>query len=370
MRFICSQSDLATALTQVSRTIQSRPSHHPILADVLLQADKATGKLTITGFDLSLGMQVSIDATVEQSGATATPARLFSDIVNKLPSDAAICLRLAESELTITTTQGSYQVKTDNPNDYPDLPLVSNAQPQEINSIALSRALYSTLFCSSADDSKMLLTGINIVLSSAGIKCAATDGHRLAVHFEPCDMNSEMMVTIPSRSLKELQRVLVSHEQAYNLQVFYSSGQAVFIADNMILSTRVLDGKYPDYQQLIPESFKHIASIKRKAFLGALDRVSVIAEQHNNVAKVTLADGELTISVDAQDIGKCKETIVWDYDGEKITVGFNVRYLIEGLKTMSDEYIKIKCNTETTPVVFCGDNEDFTYLVMPVQVRN
>ena len=371
MNLTCSQTELAAALQLVSRAVSSRPSH-PVLANVLLAADAATGRLSLTGFDLSLGIQTTIPAAVETAGAITLPARLLSDIASRLTEGVPLTLATTGDTVAITSLSGSYELQGLPADDYPDLPLEQSGAPVTIDAGALLQGLRSTLFASSTDESKQLLTGVHLQLNANGLECAATDGHRLAVLTLPHEAEAEpFSLTIPARSLKEMERLIGS--SGGQLQLHTGKGQAVITRDDRILTTRILEGIYPAYRSLLPASFQRSIVVDRRALMAALERVSVLADSHTNVVKL-LADPELdqvTIRADAQDLGKASETLAATITGDAITIAFNVKYLLEGLKAMGCAQVVLQTNAPTTPVVLepVGDDEGFTYLVMPVQVR-
>jgi DNA polymerase-3 subunit beta len=177
---------------------------------------------------------------------------------------------------------------------------------------------------------------------------------------------------VPARSLRELERLLSSRSGGDPVSLFCDRGQVVFQFADQVLTSRSLDGTYPNYRQLIPESFARSLKLDRKGLLGALERVAVLADQHNNVVKITSdpVAGQLAISADAQDVGSGSEAIAADVSGDAIQIAFNVRYVLEGLKAMAAERVELRCNAPTTPVVLAPqDDSAFTYLVMPVQIR-
>ncbi|MBM5803988.1 MAG: DNA polymerase III subunit beta [Cyanobacteria bacterium K_DeepCast_35m_m2_155] len=375
MKLVCSQSELSSGLQLVSRAVAARPTH-PVLANVLLTADAGTGRLSLTGFDLSLGIQTSIAATVEVSGAITLPARLFGEIVSRLSSDSPITLSCAEGneQLELTSLSGSYQMRGMPADDFPDLPLVQSGVSIRLEAQSLIQGLRATLFASSGDEAKQLLTGVHLQLEPDALECAATDGHRLAVLRLPQAQTTAepFEVTVPARSLRELERLLSGRSSDEPLSLFCDRGQVVFLWADQVLTSRSLDGAYPKYRQLIPESFSRQIQIDRRALVAALERVAVLADQHNNVVKLS-ADpqaGQLQISADAQDVGSGSEAIGAQVSGEAIQIAFNVRYLLDGLKAMACEQVVLCCNGPTTPAILSlPDDPQFTYLVMPVQIR-
>lgn len=375
MKLVCSQAELSSSLQLVSRAVAARPTH-PVLANVLLTADAGTGRLSLTGFDLSLGIQTSLSASVATSGAITLPARLFGEIVSRMPSDSPITLSCEDGseQVELTSVSGSYQMRGMPADDFPELPLAQAGTPIKLDPEVLIKGLRATLFASSGDEAKQLLTGVHLGLDKNGLECAATDGHRLAVLRlqNASSSEAELDVTVPARSLRELERLLSSRGGSDAVSLFCDRGQVVFQWADQVLTSRSLDGTYPNYRQLIPESFGRQLQVDRKGLLSALERVAVLADQHNNVVKLTSdpAAGQLSISADAQDVGSGSEAIGAQVSGDAIQIAFNVRYVLEGLKAMGSEQVQLQCNAPTTPVVLAPqDDSSFTYLVMPVQIR-
>jgi DNA polymerase-3 subunit beta len=388
MKLVCSQAELSASLQLVSRAVASRPTH-PVLANVLLTADAGTGRLSLTGFDLSLGIQTSLAAAVETSGAITLPAKMFGEIVSRLSADSPITLNSDEGseQVDLTSSSGTYQMRGMPAEDFPDLPLVQSGEPIRLDPQVLVKGLRATLFASSSDEAKQILTGVHLGLDGQGLECAATDGHRLAVlklkHALP-DQDSPggapagtvanaVDVTVPARSLRELERLLSARQSSEPVSLFCDRGQVVFLWSDQVLTSRSLDGTYPNYRQLIPDSFSRQLQVDRRALIAALERVAVLADQHNNVVKIVsdpLA-GQLLISADAQDVGSGSESLAAVVSGEAIQIAFNVRYLIDGLKAIAADQVELHCNAPTTPVILVPVGEPgFTYLVMPVQIRS
>ncbi len=382
MKLVCSQSELNAALQLVSRAVATRPTH-PVLANVLLTADAGTGRLSLTGFDLNLGIQTSLSASVEISGATTLPAKLFGEIISKLSNDSPVDLSSDETgeKVELKSKNGSYQMRGLNADDFPDLPLVQSGAPLKINPFIFANALKSTLFASSSDESKQILTGVHLTFDGTSLQAAATDGHRLAVlnlkeaiHNNNSDNPEKIQVTLPSKSLREIERFIISTKDQKEISLFYDRGQVVFISLDQIVTTRTLEGVYPNYNQLIPPSFSNVLEFNRKTFISALERIAVLADQHNNVIKISKDSTSdlVRITADAQDVGSGLESIPVKFNGDSIQIAFNVRYLLEGLKVFEGDNILLRCNSPTTPAIF-SPNEDvdsFTYLVMPVQIRS
>ena len=383
MKLVCSQAELNAALSLVGRAISSRPSH-PILTCVLLSADAATGRLSLTGYNLSLGIISAIPATIKTGGAVALNAQLLSDIVSRLPSDSPITID-AENPITIeaenprraliTSVSGSYDLAALRPADYPDLPQVAG-ELMALDPDALARALRATLFASSTDESKPIITGVHLQLDDTGLECAATDGHRLAVlrvADEGAAGAERFELTIPARSCRELERLIASCPGA-PLQLRHQAGQLVARCGDQQLTSRSLDGTYPNYRQLIPPSFKRSLQFDRRRFSQALERVAVLADQHRGAVKLCSDPdaGTVSITAEAQDVGSGCESLPVVAEGDAIEIAFNVRYLLDGLKAMGAEQVVLRCNCPVTPAVLTSvDGMDgFSYLVMPIQIHS
>ena len=391
MKLVCSQSELNASLQLVSRAVASRPTH-PVLANVLLTADAGTGRLSLTGFDLNLGIQTSFTASVETSGAVTLPARLLGEIVSRLSADSPITLATDEAgeQVELTSHSGSYQMRAMPADEFPDLPLVENGTALRVDATSLVHALRGTLFASSADEAKQLLTGVHLRFAGRNLEAASTDGHRLAVlavkdalQDDPSTGESSdslsgeegvLAVTLPARSLREVERLIAGWKGDDPVTLFYDRGQVVVLAADQMVTSRTLEGTYPNYRQLIPDGFTRTFNLERRPFMAALERVAVLADQHNNVVRISSdpTSGLVQISADAQDVGSGSESLPATLTGEAMQIAFNVRYVLDGLKAMDADRICLQCNAPTTPAILTAadDASGFTYLVMPVQIRN
>ena len=385
MKVVCSQSELNAALQLVSRAVATRPTH-PVLANVLLTADAGTNRLSLTGFDLNLGIQTSLAASVETSGAITLPARLLGEIVSRLASDSPITLATEESgeQVQLTSLSGNYQMRGLPADDYPELPMVESGMTLKLQPAGLVQALKGTLFASSSDEAKQLLTGVHLRFNDKALEAAATDGHRLAVlqvddalqdsANSSDDAAEGFAVTLPARSLREVERLMAGWRSDDPVSLFCDRGQVVFLAADQMVTSRTLEGTYPNYGQLIPDGFNRTLALDRRGLIAALERIAVLADQHNNVVKFSSQpdEGVVHISADAQDVGSGSESLPASLTGDAIQIAFNVRYVLDGLKAMGSDRVVLHCNAPTTPAVLKpeGDAEAFTYLVMPVQIRS
>lgn len=384
MKVVCSQSELNAALQLVSRAVATRPTH-PVLANVLLTADAGTDRLSLTGFDLNLGIQTSLAANVQTSGAITLPARLLGEIVSRLASDSPVTLASDDGgeQVQLTSLSGSYQMRGMSADDFPELPMVESGMTLKLEAAGLVQALKGTLFASSSDEAKQLLTGVHLRFNDRSLEAAATDGHRLAVlqvddalqvAAEGADDESTFAVTLPARSLREVERLMNGWRSEDPVSLFCDRGQVVFLAADQMVTSRTLEGTYPNYRQLIPDGFSRSLAMDRRGLIAALERIAVLADQHNNVVKFSTQpdQGVVQLSADAQDVGSGSESLAAELIGDAIQIAFNVRYLLDGLKATAGDRVILHCNAPTTPAVLQpqGETEGFTYLVMPVQIRS
>jgi DNA polymerase-3 subunit beta len=351
-----------------------------VLANVLLNADEETQTVKLCAFDLSLGIQTSFPAQVKSGGVLTLPAKLLGDIISRLP-DGEITLDDGAVEtdagitVTITSASGRYQVRGLGADDFPELPTIEDGDSVELPAEALIDGLKSSLFSASSDETKQVLTGVHLNVQSEGLEFAATDGHRLAVvqtvNEEGAPAQETLAVTVPAKALQELIKMLERSSNT-SVAVKFDPAQAVFEWGDQRLTSRLLEAQYPNYQQLLPKQFSHQMTVDRRLFLGALERISVLADQRNNIVKLSLDPaGTVQVSVDAQDVGSGQETVEAQISGEAMDVAFNVRYLIEGLKVVTSTEVQLQLNTPTSPAVLVPlGSLKMQYLVMPVQIRS
>lgn len=377
MKLVCTQSDLSTNMTLVSRAVPSRPTH-PVLANVLLQADAKKGKVSLTAFDLSLGIRTSFPAEVETGGAITLPARLLNDIVTRLPQ-GEITLLDEETQApfcaTITSSSGRYQVHGMGVEDFPELPVLEQGEAVYLQAEALLEGIKGSLLAASVEETKQILSGVHLSVSQDTLEFAATDGHRLAVvqtANENLDDVAELEVTIPARAMRELERMLGMLPADESLSLNFDRGQIVFEWGDHRLTSRTLEGQYPAYRQLIPRQFEREVTLDRRQLLSALERIAVLADQKNNIVKFSIDSDrqELALSVNAQDVGNGRELLSAQISGESLDIAFNIKYLMDGIKAIGTSEIQMQLNAALSPVILTPvGGLKMTYLIMPVQIR-
>lgn len=379
MKFVCPQTELNTHLSLVGRVVPSRPSK-PVLSNVLVKVNEVDQQVTLIGFDETMGMQTSFKATVEEPGELTLPAKLLESIIARLPAeDITIRETQEDAAVTITSSSGEYEVRGLSAEDYPNLPVIEDGQAAELSIEALLEGLKGALFATSADESKQVLTGVHLMAEPEVLEFAATDGHRLAVvrtsdeSGSPDDTDAKMDVTVPAKALRDLERMLQTYTSSEPISLKFDRTQVVFELGDQRLTTRLLEGQYPNYRQLVPKQFERQVTLDRKLMMDALERIAVLADQKNNIVKLSLNPDQqsVAVSVEAQEVGSGREVVAAQITGESLDIAFNVRYLLDGLKALGTTEVQLQCNSATSPSVIVPLGElQMTYLVMPVQIRS
>lgn len=391
MKFIVEQDKLSSNLSWVSRAIPSRPNH-PILSNILIDADEENQRLNLTAFDLSLGIRASMQATVAEGGTLTVPAKLFNDIVSRLPGgEITIDDEAGEAIVNLTSSSGKYQVRGMAAEEYPELPSIETGDSIHLAAESLISGLKGTLFATSSDETKQVLTGVHLKVQNNTIEFASTDGHRLAVvqtenlsETDPDEELEEFEVTVPARALREVERMVAmrtvdthggsKEDSPVVITLRFDESQVIFELGEQRLNTRKLEGAYPAYRQLIPHQFLNQINLDRRGFIGALERIAVLASQKNDIVKCSIdhVNQIIALSVEAADVGNALESLPAQISGdEPKELAFNVKYLLEGLKVFNTSEVSLQLNAATTPVIVNPlGGIKMTYLVMPVQLRN
>jgi DNA polymerase III subunit beta len=363
MKLTCSREDLATKLGLVARTVSARTAVQ-ILAGVLLRAED--GRLELAATDMELSVRSSLEADVETEGAAVVPGRLLVDLARLLPKgEVAIEHRPEDGVVEVTCGSASYKLNTYNPEDFPRLPEADPEALFAVDRAALLETIARVGRAASRDESRPVLTGILVRFEQGKLVMAATDSYRLSVKETRLEGSApELEAIIPARALAELGRI-AQEEAEINLGL--QENQVVFSCDGVLLTTRRIDGQFPNYKQLLPESFEHEIVLSREELLEVVRRIAVMT-QRNSPLQLRFAEGELTISARTQDVGEARESLPAPFDGEPLEIGFNPEFLRDGLESVETAEVRLKLISPLRPAVIQGESEDFTYLIMPIRL--
>jgi DNA polymerase-3 subunit beta len=389
MKAVVAQSDFSQALKVLARNYDKR-AKHPVLLNVLLTAVPDTGKLVATVYDLGNNSgfikQVSVDiaASVQSPGSITASVSTLKDIVNGMPKTSAVILSFdpgdSEGKLLVSSDKGAaVKINTISADDFPSVPVTASITTDSITfgvqSAEFVSGLGSTLFSASSDQAKMLLTGVNLQLAGNSLTFAATDGIRLSVLTLDDIVDTEeteFNFTMPAKILAEIARIIGAKPKFSPVSFTVSKQDVTMVYGTYKVQFRLADGQYPNYRQLIPDNFKSVAVFDRLSLLTTLEQAAIVANAHNNVVKFEFTEVGATISAQAEGMMSFNESLTVIGNSPEITIAFNVRYLIEVLKTkvMGADKVKIQMNAPTTPAVLTPVNSNdgacYTYLVMPV----
>src|SRR5436190_15981329 len=363
MKVVCRQDDLAQKLGVVSRAVSTRATVQ-ILSGVLLRAEG--GHLHLAATDMELSLRSSLEAQVEGDGAVVVPGRLLVDLVRLLPdSEVTIEHRADESVVRITSGPSSSTLHTYAAEDFPRLPDLDTVGTFTVDRVPLLDTVSRVARSASRDESRPVLTGILVRFEAGKLVMAATDSYRLSVkETELSGEVPELEAIIPARALAELSRIAQSGE---SVELGVHENQVVFAAEDVWLTTRRIDGQFPNYKQLLPEAFEHDVTIPRTELLDLVRRVSVMA-QRNSPLRLRFAEGELTVSAQTQDVGEARESVPVQFTGEPLEIGFNAEFLREGIESVSTDDIQLRLISPLRPGLITAEGDDFWYLIMPIRL--
>jgi DNA polymerase III subunit beta len=368
LKLTTKREDLVSKLSIVSRAVSTRAATQA-LSGVLLSAED--GRVTLAATDLDLGLETTLDAEVADGGAVLLPGRLFAEVARSLADPTVeIESREAEHDVEIRSGGSSFHLRVLPAEDFPKLPQPQEEGALKIPAAALEQSIELVARAASRDDMRPVLTGVFVTASGKEMTMVATDSYRLAVKRTEleADLGGELEANIPARALRELGRIL-SSEGAGEASISLLPNQAVFVAGSILLSTRLIDGQFPNFRQLLPESYEHDVRLPRSDFLDVVRRVSQLA-QRNAPLRLSFASGELTVAAETPDVGDARETMPAAFDGEGLEIGFNPEFLREGIESVGGDEVLVRLISPLRPgLLEPVEGEDFRYLVMPIRLN-
>ena len=327
--------------------------------------------MTLRATDLELGLQTELDGKVEGGPfETLLPGRLLSEIVRSLgDDDVQLEPREPDRDVEIRSGGSRFHLRTLPPADFPRFP-EPDGTPLRIPADALASSVEVVARAASRDDMRPVLTGVLVNAAGGEMTMVATDSYRLAVKRTAIDrdLGGELEANVPARALRELGRILTSGE-AEEVEVSLLRNQAVFRVGPVVLNTRLIEGQFPNYRQLLPESYEHDVRLPRLDLLEVARRVSQLA-QRNAPLRLSLSPGELTVAAETPDVGDAQESMPAAFEGEPLEIGFNPDFLKDGLETVEGDELLLRVISPLRPGLLQPvDNDDFRYLVMPIRLN-
>ncbi|WP_373495463.1 DNA polymerase III subunit beta [Aquiflexum sp.] len=372
MKFIVSSSALLKQLSTINGVVTTNPVV-PILENFLFEIKD--GKLTITASDLQTSMITEIDVEAKEDGNIAVPAKILIETLKNLPEQpVTFSIDPDTYSIEISSDNGRYKLAGENATDFPKIPTVSNATIVDMSTEILSKAISNTIFATSNDELRPAMTGVYINLSSTNTTFVATDGHRL-IRYRRVDVASQddASIIIPRKALNLLKSTLPSENEP--VAVEFNSSNAYFKFNSIKMICRLIDERFPDYENVIPVDNPNHMTIDRLEFLGSLRRIAIYANKTTHQVRLKLTGSELQISAEDLDFSnEANERLSCDHDGEDIEIGFNAKFLVEMLANLSSKEVTLQFSAPNRAGLIVpsdkSENEDILMLVMPVMLNN
>jgi DNA polymerase-3 subunit beta len=335
-----------------------------ILAGILLRT--GAGKLDLAATDMELSLRTSVEANVEADGSVVVPGRLLLELARLLPeAEVSLEHRLEEGVVEVRCGSASYRLHTYNAEDFPRLLEAEGVERHEIDRETLLETVARVSRSASRDESRPVLTGVLMRFEPGRLVMAATDSYRLSVKETPLESSApELEAIVPARALAELGRIAQTGEL---LELGVHENQVVFGTGDAWLTSRRIDGQFPNYKQLVPETFEYEVTLPREELLDVVRRVAVMA-QRNSPLRLRFGEGELTVSAQTQDVGEARESLPVEFGGEPLEIGFNAEFLRDGIESVAGEQVRLKLISPLRPGLIQGETDDFQYLIMPIRL--
>mgnify|MGYP001486064012 FL=1 len=381
MKITCLQENLSRGLAVVGRAVANRATL-PVIHNVLLNVDQSMLKLSAT--NLEIAMTTWVGAKIEEEGSITVPARLLSEFVNSLPNDP-INLQLDEGSGLLEISSGSSKahINITDASEFPPIPTVDDGIAAEVDPFVLRSAITRVAFAAATEESRPVLTGVELKLDESKFTMAAADGFRLAVHHGALlkPVPEEMSVIIPARTMNELNRLISDREEPVEILMTPAKGQVMFRirgGDTVEIVSQLLQGTFPNYEQLIPQSYTTRAVMDLPTVLRAARTASIFARDGSNIIRMHLMPAEadteppkVEISARSEEVGDNEDTVDLDeIEGEEGKIAFNSRYLLDVLSVLERGKIALETTTSSSPGVFKPtDSDDYIHVVMPMFVQ-
>ncbi len=372
MRVVLERSNLLKSLSHVHRVVERRNTI-PILSNVLLNATKQG--LDMKATDLDLEVTEATAAQVEQAGGTTVPAHLLYDIVRKLPDGSEVMLRTDEdgNAMTVAAGRSSFRLQCLPLSDFPQLTAGTFSHAFQLDAVAIKKLVDKTQFAISTEETRYYLNGIYLHAVDAGgklkLRSVATDGHRLARAEMDAPAGVEGMpgIIIPRKTVSELQKLVDAPDTVVTIEL--SDTKIRFTIGAVVLTSKLIDGTFPDYQRVIPTGNDKRLVLDRETFARAVDRVSTVSSERGRAVKLSIGDGLVTLAVNNPDSGSATEEVAADYSAEPMEIGFNAKYLLDVAAQLTGGEARFMLADAGSPtLIHDAADEDCLYVLMPMRV--
>ncbi|GAB4248114.1 MAG: DNA polymerase III subunit beta [Thermoleophilia bacterium] len=368
MKVVAQKADLVQALTTASRAVSSRSSIQ-VLSGVLLDAREDGAAIAAT--DMEISIKAPLTGVVERAGAVVLPARIAIDIARNAPlSDVTIEQKPGESQVEIRSGESQFVLQSLPAADFPQLPVLPAEQGFKLKKQGLLETIDRVSSSASRDETRPVLTGVLVHVSKSSVKMVATDSYRLSVKETPLETGvaERVEAIVPARSLVELSRIGQAAD-AEEVAIVATENQVLFEVGGVVLTSRLIDGQFPNYQQLLPESFEYEVVIGKGELTEVVHRIGLLA-QRNSPLRLKFTSGTLTVAAESQDVGRARESLPVRYEGDELEIGFNPEFLEAGVASVSGDAVHMKFISPLRPALLTGENDDFLYLIMPIRLTD
>ena len=363
MKLICFKNELLKSVNISLKAVPSKTTM-PILECILIDASASEIKFTTN--DMELGIETKVKGIIEEKGIIALDAKIFSDIIRKLPDNDVIIQTDANLNTTITCEKAKFTIPGKEGDDFAYLPVIEKNEGIELSQFTLKEVIRQTIFSIAANENNKLMTGELFEIKNNILKVVSLDGHRIAIRkIELKESYSDKKVVVPGKTLNEISKIL-SGEVEDLVQIFFTDNHIVFEFDDTIVVSRLIEGEYFRIDQMLSSDYETKVCINKREFLDCIDRATLfVKESDKKPIIINIEDESMQLSINSQ-IGSMKEDIDIEKEGKDIMIGFNPKFLIDALKVIDDEQISIFLANPKAPCFIKDENESYIYLILPV----
>ena len=367
MKFFCNPKELIYSTSIVQKAVSSKTTL-PILKGIFLEAFDQNLRLVTT--DMELGIDHVMEANIIKEGSVVVDAKLFGEIVRKLPdSEVEISLK-DNSELLIKCASVKFNILSYNPSEFPELPKIKEEQVYEVPQGLFKNMIRQTVFATAEDETRPILTGVLMEIEKDMLNMVALDGYRVALRKGRIKSELCNKVVVPGKTLNEINHIM-SEEEDEKIKISLTNNHALFTINNTKLISRLLEGEFINYNQVIPKEYSSRVKVETGQLLDSIERASLLGrEGHNNLVKFTFTDGKMIINSNSE-LGNVHEEIEIEYEGEDLQIAFNSKYFIDALRVVNDDFIYLEFTTALSPgIIKPVSNDNIIYLILPVRLAS
>ena len=363
MKLICSKNELLKSVNISLKAVPSKTTM-PILECILIEA--STSEIKFTSNDMELGIETKVKGIIEEKGIIALDAKIFSDIIRKLPDNDVVISTDSNLNTTITCEKAKFTIPGKSGEDFSYLPVIEKTEGIRLSQFTLKETIRQTIFSIAANENNKLMTGELFEIKNNILKVVSLDGHRIAIRkIELNDNYADKKVVVPGKTLNEISKIL-SGEIEDMVDIFFAPNHIVFEFDNTIVVSRLIEGQYFRIDQMLSSDYETKLTINKREFLDCIDRATLfVKESDKKPIIIKIDDVNMELSINSQ-IGSLKEEIDIEKEGKDIMIGFNPKFLIDALKVIDDEQINIYLVNPKAPCFIKDENESYIYLILPV----